>query len=120
MAAQALPNRSQDGDETGSLAALIDLIPDGVFVVDADHRIRCCNALVERMFGYRAGELEGCPIGLLLPDLGDPDPALLQVARDTWLAESGRRKGGGTFALEMTGGDIVWNGQTVSLRIVRD
>ena len=60
------------------LSALLDALPTGVLVVDADHRVRAVNRVVEQTFGVRADEVRAKSTGDVLrclyalqPDEGD-------------------------------------------------
>ena len=48
--------------------ALLDGIPDGIVMVEADGRIVLANRRLEEMFGYERGELLGRPLETLVPD----------------------------------------------------
>ncbi len=50
------------------LRTAIDGAPNGIILVDQSGQILIANKEVERMFGYRDGELIGSPIELLVPD----------------------------------------------------
>src|SRR6185369_9036178 len=43
-------------------------MPDAAFMVDATGRIVVANDLAGKMFGYDVGELQGRPIGTLIPE----------------------------------------------------
>ncbi len=121
MASQSVSDGRKASAETrASLEALIAVIPDGALVVDATGHILFSNAFSEKIFGYRPGELNGHEIGLLMPALAGATPADVPHDPTTPLAGIGRRKGGATFPVEVTGGEVVWGGQTLSLRIIRD
>lgn len=49
-------------------SAVIQSAYDGVITVDRDQRIRLFNASAEEMFGYRAEEVIGQPLDMLIPD----------------------------------------------------
>jgi PAS domain S-box-containing protein len=57
-----------DGDVNELLASVLDRITDGVLVADADGVIVYVNKPLGDLFGYRAAELVGEPIGILLPE----------------------------------------------------
>jgi len=46
---------------------ILDLVPEGVLILDSDSRIVSANPQAEKVFGYEAGELLGQPLSLLLP-----------------------------------------------------
>jgi PAS domain S-box-containing protein len=50
------------------LETLLEAMPDGVLVIDAQHAVQAANASAHRMFGYQPGELVGHGIGILVPD----------------------------------------------------
>lgn len=47
---------------------LVDLVPDAMVLVDTDGAVVLANRQVERLFGYRADELVGRPVELLVPE----------------------------------------------------
>ncbi|MGR8921902.1 MAG: diguanylate cyclase domain-containing protein [Gammaproteobacteria bacterium] len=50
-----------------SLLAAMDILPDGVLIVDRDQVIVGCNRGCEALFGYQHGELIDKPLAMLLP-----------------------------------------------------
>jgi PAS domain S-box-containing protein len=51
----------------GPFAALLDAVPDAIFLVNSEGRIVLANESAERLFGYARGELLGQPADTLLP-----------------------------------------------------
>jgi len=47
---------------------LLDILYEGVFIVDAEHTIVYANAAAARLFGYERRELLGQPLAVLLPE----------------------------------------------------
>jgi PAS domain S-box-containing protein len=102
--------------------AIFDAAPDGVLVVAADGTIRAANPKIEQLFGWRADELEGEPMEVLLPDVlrdghvrhraafaKNPHDRPMGVGLDLL----GQRKDGSRFPIEVSlspwrqeGGDI--------------
>jgi PAS domain S-box-containing protein len=50
------------------LAALIDASPHAIVCIDAESRVILWNASAEKLFGYTAAEVIGCPYPLVLPE----------------------------------------------------
>jgi len=90
----------------------MDLLPDGLIVINAAGAIVASNARVTQMFGYAAGDLRGLPIDFLLPQCRGAfqqvlagrkeNPGLARQRRQTvheyWVQDSD----GSTFALDVT------------------
>jgi PAS domain S-box-containing protein len=53
------------------LAAIVDSTDEAVYSVNGSHLITSWNRGAERLFGYRADELVGAPLSLLLPPGAD-------------------------------------------------
>jgi diguanylate cyclase (GGDEF)-like protein/PAS domain S-box-containing protein len=53
--------------QLATLVAAMEILPDGVFVVDKAQRIVACNQVGERLFGYCHGELIDKPLDILIP-----------------------------------------------------
>jgi PAS domain S-box-containing protein len=58
------------GHEPGErrFRSLVEAAPDGIVMVDAEGRIELVNPQAELMFGYRAEELIGRPLEVLVPE----------------------------------------------------
>ncbi|HKQ29839.1 MAG TPA: PAS domain S-box protein [Burkholderiales bacterium] len=61
----------------GRLAAVLEHAIDGIVTVNEDGKIESANPAMDRMFGYRAGELIGRSFSELVPDLLLSDDAHL-------------------------------------------
>jgi two-component system sensor kinase FixL len=96
------------------LEALLDAAVDAIVVIEADGTIRTINAAAERMFGYRAAELLGKPVDLLMPEphrskhqsyveryLATGEPHIIGIGREAL----GRRANGETFPLALSVGE---------------
>ncbi len=53
---------------TDEILQVFEAAPSGMVVVDSDGVIVRCNRALQRMFGYREGELVGVPIEVLVPE----------------------------------------------------
>nr|WP_246448147.1 response regulator [Roseateles oligotrophus] len=89
----------------------MDLLPDGLIIINAEGAIVASNTRATQLFGYAAGELRGLPIDFLLPQCreaflktqaGDAGPGPAQQRRQTvheyWVQDGD----GSTFALDVT------------------
>jgi PAS domain S-box-containing protein len=59
------------GKTNTQLAALIDASPYAIVCIDAESRVILWNAASEKLFGYSAAEVLGCPYPLVLPEEQD-------------------------------------------------
>lgn len=111
------------------LRLVIATAPDGVVIVEADGIIRCFNPAAERMFGYRAHDVIGRDLAVLMPAAGRSDftalidpceqPAgvrILGAGREA----IARRKDGSEFPIELTVGTAVLDGSPVVAGFIRD
>ena len=85
---------------------LLNLIHDAVVAVDAQQVIVLFNQRAEAMFGYRAEEVLGKPLALLLG----------AGQKETYW----RRKDGGEVSGESTRCEIPWNGRSIWAYILRN
>jgi diguanylate cyclase (GGDEF)-like protein/PAS domain S-box-containing protein len=53
--------------QLSSLVAAMEILPDGLLIVDQAQRIVGCNRIAETLFGYDAGELIDQSLSVLLP-----------------------------------------------------
>jgi len=54
-------------EQLKSLVAAMEILPDGLLIIDHRHRIVGCNGAAERIFGYEHGELLEKPMDILIP-----------------------------------------------------
>ena len=102
---------------------------DGVVVADRRGRITLLNPAAERMFGYGAGEIEGQPLGLLMPETF-PGGACLPFAQDVLERQPGlvgrtvelvgRRKDGNRFPIELSLSAMQRGGEPQFIGSIRD
>jgi PAS domain S-box-containing protein len=67
----------------GFSLGLLDLVVDGVIVVDAKGEIRYANSAAEAIFGYPREQMYGAVIRALLPDLGNAVSAMAHERRSS-------------------------------------
>jgi PAS domain S-box-containing protein len=117
-------------EETQALhQAVVETIVDGIVVIDAVGIMAWSNVSAQRMFGYRADELEGRNVSMLMPphESGEHDGYLrhylatgtrriIGIGREV----RGRRKDGSEFPLYLAVGETSVNGERKFTGILRD
>ncbi len=111
-------------------ANILDIAADAIVAMDEDQRIVLFNQSAEQIFGYRAEEVLGKPLGLLLPPgaAGTHHERVRAFAQGTDHARrmsehgevSGRRKDGTEFPAEASISKVTQNGRTIFTAILRD
>ena len=102
------------GDSDPLLHAIIDTVRDAMIVIDEAGSIQFFSATAERMFGYSADEVMGRNVSILMPSpdreahngymqryLETGEPHVIGIGRMT----IGRRRGGGTFPMQLSVGE---------------
>ena len=95
------------------LQSIFDSAVEGIIVIDAKGLIKAFNPAAERLFGYRADEVLGQNVKLLMPSpdreqhdryianyLNTKVPKIIGTGREV----RGRRKDGSTFPLHLSVG----------------
>lgn len=109
---------------------LLDWMPDGVVVVDADGTITYANRRAEKITGYSRRELQGHSIELLVPN---PLRAIHKVHRRDYAARPAprsmgaaahdfnvRRKDGSEFSADIALGPVKGGGRPGVVAVIRD
>jgi PAS domain S-box-containing protein len=116
-------------DREQRLRALVATAVDGVMIIDAMGTVQEYNPACERLFGYRAGEVLGQNVKLLMPSpYRDEHDQYLMRYRTTGIKRiigigrevEGRRRDGSTFPMELSVGEARPGGRQVFVGIVRD
>ncbi len=113
------------------LEGIVALAADAIIATDADQRILLFNRGAEEIFGYRADEVIGQPLDMLLPeraarahrerDIPSFERSGVTARRMAERAEVyGRRKSGEEFPLEAAISRTVVNGESRYTAILRD
>lgn len=125
--AQTSADRS--GSDNSLFDALIGFAVDGIMVIDERGTVRVYNDACERLFGYRAGEVIGRNVKMLMPApyhdehdgylesyLRTGEKHIIGVGREVY----GRRKDGSTFPMNLSVGEGTVRGEHLFLGIITD
>lgn len=116
-------------EEGANVQAIVQRAADGIITADENGTIEFVNLATERIFGYRASELEGCAVTVLLssayPEQEDGDFwDFLRVnaiqATGTAHEVIGLRKGGEKFFMDLSISEAHVGQHAVFVAIVRD
>jgi two-component system sensor kinase FixL len=113
----------------GPLDALMDAAADAIIIIDETGLIRRFNRAAEAMFGYREADLLGRNVSLLMPEPNrnrhngyleryhrTGEARIIGKGRD----ETGLRRNGETFPMQLSVGEITRTGQRSYVGIIRD
>ncbi|MGE5477234.1 MAG: NahK/ErcS family hybrid sensor histidine kinase/response regulator [Bacteroidales bacterium] len=109
--------------------AILDAAVDGIITIDETGIVRSVNPAAERIFGYRAVEMVGHNVSMLMPEpyRGEHDTYLRNYlhsghARIIGLGREvqGRRKDGSVFPMDLAVGEGALAGGRIFAGIVRD
>ena len=116
-------------DSEARLRAVIDTAGDGVILIDAAGTVRLYNRACERLFGYKADEVIGQNVKMLMPPpysdehneylrkyLETGERRLIGIGREV----VGWRKDGTTVPLELSVGEMNQGGTHAFVGIMRD
>lgn len=111
------------------LRQTLKFVSEGVIGIDRRGIINSCNAAAQQIFGYEAGEMIGRDIGMLMPDpdtsehedhirryLDTGDVRIIGVGREI----VGLRKGGETFPMALTIGEMKTSRTVKLIGTIRD
>jgi two-component system sensor kinase FixL len=111
------------------LRSILDTVPDAIIVIDERGAIQSFSPAAERLFGYRADEVEGANVSSLMPSpyRETHDGYLGRYARtgERRIIGIGRvvvglRKSGETFPMELAVGEFSLGGSRYFTGFVRD
>jgi two-component system, LuxR family, sensor kinase FixL len=111
------------------LQALLDAAVDAIVLIDSRGCIRAFNAAAERLFGYRADEVVGKPVDILMPEpyhsqhrgyidryLATGEPHIIGTGREVL----GRRANGESFPIALSVGEASDESGRRFVGIIRD
>jgi two-component system sensor kinase FixL len=117
-------------DTSGELfRTLIATAVDGIMVIDGRGIVRIYNGACERLFGYKADEVLGKNVTMLMPSpYREAHDAYLQHYHNTGERRiigigrevTGRRKDGSTFPMYLSVGEGVVNSERIFVGIIHD
>ena len=111
------------------LRSLVESAVEGIIVIDSKGLVQSCNPAAERLFGYRADEVLGRNVNMLMPspDHEQHDQYLKNHLETGWQKiigigreVTGRRKDGTTFPLHLSVGRMTIDGKTAFTGILHD
>ena len=116
-------------DREKNLQAILGAAVDGIIVIDTRGIVQSMNPAAERIFGYRAVELIGNNVSMLMPEpyrsqhdgylehyLRTGEKRIIGIGREV----SGRRKNGEIFPMELAVGETRAGGERRFIGTVRD
>ncbi|MDP2169355.1 MAG: PAS domain S-box protein [Rhodocyclaceae bacterium] len=111
------------------IRAIIDTVVDGIVTIDAHGSVRSFNPAAERIFGYRAEQVVGHNVNMLMPEpyhaahdgylhnyLSTGKKMVIGIGREV----IGQRQDGSTFPMELAVSEMAVNGERMFTGIVRD
>jgi PAS domain S-box-containing protein len=112
-----------------SIKAVVDTVVDGVIMIDAQGIVQTFNPACEKLFGYRAVEVIGQNVRMLMPppyrDEHDRylenyhrtgERKIIGIGREV----TGQRKDGTTFPMNLSVGETEQEGESIFVGIIHD
>ena len=118
-----------DSEPAARLSAIINTVVDGIITIDASGLIESLNPAAERIFGYKAKELIGKNVSVLMPaPWSRQHDAYIQRYLKTGQARivgigrevQGRRKNGTVFPMDLAVSELRLGDRILFTGIVRD
>jgi two-component system, LuxR family, sensor kinase FixL len=125
----ALANAEAARAREAHVQSILDTVPDAMVVIDQSGLIQSFSAAAERLFGYRAAEVAGKNVKMLMPDpyRQEHDGYLSRYARTgerriigIGRVVVGQRKDGSTFPMELAVGEMRTGQQHFFTGFIRD
>ncbi len=119
---------AQRKDES-RLRTVVETAVDGVILIDAQGRIQMFNPACEKLFGYRAAEVMGKNVKMLMPSLyreehdrylenfhRTGEKKIIGIGREV----SGQRKDGSVFPMDLSVGEAKEGDDSIFVGIIHD
>jgi PAS domain S-box-containing protein len=116
-------------ESAARLGAVVDTAVDGVILIDAQGLIMKFNPACEKLFKYRAEEVAGQNVRMLMPApyrsehdgyirnfLTSGERKIIGIGREV----VGRRKDGSTFPMDLSVGEAKQDGESIFVGIIHD
>ncbi|SIS79370.1 PAS domain-containing sensor histidine kinase [Neptunomonas antarctica] len=116
-------------DEKARLSAVIDNVVDGIITIDELGKVESFNPASENIFGYRAGEVVGQNIKMLMPEpyhsehdgylfhhISTGEKKVIGIGREV----VGLRKDGSTFPMDLAVSTVMIGQERHFVGIIRD
>lgn len=127
-----MPDPREESDYAALRAryqGVIDAAVDGIVIIDERGTVETFSAAAERIFGYRAGEVVGRNVSMLMPEpdasahdgylanyLGGGPPRIIGIGREV----VGRRRDGELFPMDLSVGEVAGQRPRRFVGMVRD
>jgi PAS domain S-box-containing protein len=110
------------------LSSIVHTSTDAIVLTNNERRISLFNAAAERMFGWRADEINGKPLDQIITHLPDdvcaeltrPNTPMINTTAGEYLQCSGRRRDGTEFSIEVSLGSFEQDGEHMLTVTIRD
>ena len=111
------------------LELVLETVPDGMIVIDDRGTIQSFSSAAERLFGYDASEVIGRNVAILMPSPhAEQHDSYLERYKRTGERRiigigriiSGKRRDGSIFPIELTVGEVSFEGKRLFTGFVRD
>lgn len=121
--------RRQAAARQAHLQSILDTVPEAMIVIDELGAVQSFSAAAERLFGWRAAEVEGRNVKVLMPSpYREEHDAFLGRYRSTGERHIigigrivvGQRRDGSTFPMELAVGEANFGGERFFTGFVRD
>ena len=126
---EASAQKTQLVESEARLHAVLDTVVDGIITINEKGIIKSSNPAARRIFNYRASELIGRNVNILMPKpysvehdqylenyLTTFEPKVIGIGREVM----GKRKNGETFPLELAVSEVNFGSERLFTGIVRD